>query len=32
MPSVLKDKILQLKAFINAYVDEIIIIIHGVTI
>jgi len=30
MPSVLKDKILQFKAFINAYVDEIII--HAVTI
>lgn len=31
MPSVLKDKILQFKAFINAYVDEITII-HAVTI
>lgn len=31
MPSVLKNKILQFKAFINVYVDEIIII-HAVTI
>jgi hypothetical protein len=31
MPIVLKDKILPFKAFINVYVDEIIII-HAVTI
>jgi hypothetical protein len=32
MSIVLKGKILQLEAFINAYVDEIIIITHAVTI
>lgn len=31
MPSVLDDKILQFKAFINAYVDAFIVI-HAVTI
>jgi hypothetical protein len=32
MRSVLKDKILQLKTFINAYVDEIITTTHAVTL